>query len=114
VIDRRHYEVDEPILRQGDGEPAALRVACGRFSKLGSDIALQELLRQRVPEIGDELTEAYVGRRIVGRAVEVVFVSAWRRPPAGRALEDILWPEIALGYDDFTVDVYSALSPAAT
>jgi hypothetical protein len=113
VIDRRHYEVDEPILRQGDGRPAALRIACGRFSRFGSDIALQELLRDRVPEIGDELTEAYVGRRIVGRAVEVIFVSAWRRPPVGRALEDILWPEIALGYDDFSVDVYSTLSPTA-
>jgi hypothetical protein len=68
-----------------------------------------ETLRQRVPLIGGEMTEAYVGRRIIDRSVEVAFVSAWHQLPMDRVLEDTFWPDIALRYDEFTVDVYTTV-----
>jgi hypothetical protein len=103
------FEIDETILRSSVEEPIAIRVATGRFSRHGADIEMQELLRQRVPLIGTEMTEAFVGRRIVDRAVDVAFVSAWRRVPEDRRLEDTFWPDIALRYDHFAVEVYEAV-----
>jgi hypothetical protein len=70
---------------------------------------MQNLLRQRAPLIGDEMSEAWVGRRLTGRAVEVTFVSAWRRLPTDRSLEAAFWEDIALRYDHFSVEVYSAV-----
>jgi hypothetical protein len=104
-----HFEIDETILRNSAQQPIAVRVATGRFSKPGADIEMQDLLRRRAPLIGDEMTEAYVGRRLVGRAVEVTFVSAWRARPADRSLEETFWPDIALRYDEFSVEVYTAV-----
>ena len=66
-----------------------------------------ELLRRRAPLVGDDMAEAYVGRRIVGRAVEIAFVSTWQQVPADRRLEDTFWPDIALRYDHFLVEVYT-------
>lgn len=103
------FEIDETILRDSLEQPIALRVATGRFSRHGADIEMQELLRQRVPLVGTEMTDAFVGRRIVDRAVDVTFVSAWRRLPTDRRLEDTFWPDIALRYDHFAVDVYAAV-----
>ena len=57
----------------------------------------------------DLTVEHFVGRRIVGHAVEVTLVSAWSRPPADRPLEDAFWPDIAFRYDDFRVEVYATL-----
>jgi hypothetical protein len=108
-LDVAHFEVDESILRNSGEQPVAIRLATGRFSKHGSDLEMQDLLRQRAPDIGDDMTEAYVGRRLVGRAVEVTFVSAWRRVPTDRPLETAFWPDIALRYDDFRVEVYVAV-----
>jgi hypothetical protein len=108
-IDAAHFEIDETILRSSREEPIAIRLGIGRFSKPGSDIEMLETLRQRVPLIGGEMTEAYVGRRIIDRSVEVAFVSAWHRLPTGRVLEDTFWPDIALRYDEFTVDVYTTV-----
>jgi hypothetical protein len=104
-----HFEIDETLLRHSDEQPVAIRLATGRFSKHGADLEMQQLLRQRAPLIGDEMTEAYVGRRLLGRAVEVTFVSAWSHIPEDRRLEDALWPDIALRYDEFTVEVYTCL-----
>jgi hypothetical protein len=104
-----HFEVDETILRRSPDDPVAIRVATGRFSKPGADIEMQELLRQRAPLVGEEMCEAYVGRRMADRAVEVTFVSAWRRLPTDRQLEEVFWPDIALRYDDFDVAVYTAI-----
>jgi hypothetical protein len=109
-LEAAHFEIDATILRHSNAQPIALRMATGRFSKPGSDIEMQDLLRRRAPLIGDEMTEAYVGRRIMGRAVEVVFVSAWQRIPVDRRLEDTFWPDMALRYDHFEVEVYTALS----
>ena len=101
-----HFEVDTSLLRRTGREPIAIRVATGRFSHHGTDIAMQELLRERLPAVGDELCEAYVGRRLDGRAVEITFVSLWQRRPDGRSLEEPFWPDIALRYDAFSVEVY--------
>jgi len=100
------FEIDETILRRSDDEPRCIRVATGSFSKPGSDIEMLELLRQRAPLIGDEMSEAYVGRRMVERAVEVTFVSAWRVAPEDRPLREPFWPDIALRYDHFEVGVF--------
>ena len=109
-VEAAHFEIDETILRNSDVEPIALRLGIGRFSKPGSDIEMLETLRQRVPLIGDEMTEAYVGRRIVDRSVEVAFVSAWQRLPTDRVLDRTFWPDIALRYDSFTVEVYTTMN----
>lgn len=104
-----HFEADESIRRHSDDEPMAIRIATGRFSKPGADAEMQDLLRQRAPLIGDEMAEAWVGRRLTGRAVEVTFVSTWRRLPDDRPLGEAFWPDIALRYDQFVVEVYSPL-----
>jgi hypothetical protein len=100
------FEIDETILRRSDDRPEFIRVLTGTFSKPGADIEMLELLRQRVPLIGDEMSEAFVGRRMVDRAVEVTFVSAWRSAPDGRPLEEAFWPDIVLRYDSFELAVY--------
>jgi hypothetical protein len=113
-VEAAHFEVDETILRRSDDAPIAIRVFLGRFSKPGADIEMQELLRRRAPLLGDEMTEAYVGRRMIGRAVEVAFISAWRELPSDRQLEDPFWPDIVLRYDEFEIAVYPiATEPAA-
>lgn len=108
-VEAAHFEIDETILRHSEEQPIALRLGLGSFSKPGSDIEMLELLRQRVPLIGEEMTEAYVGRRMIDRSVEVTFVSAWQRQPTDRALEDTFWPDIALRYDAFRVEVYTTM-----
>lgn len=107
-----HFEVDSAVEQPGDGEPIAIRVATGVFSRHGADIEMLNLLRERLPLVGDDITEAYVGRRLVGRAVEVAFVSAWRRIPEDRPLEEPFWPDIALRYDRFTVEVFGHVGGA--
>jgi hypothetical protein len=104
-----HFEVDESIRRQSEEAPVAIRLATGRFSKPGADVEMQNLLRERAPQIAEDMTDAWIGRRLSGRAVEVIFVSCWRGLPAGRSLEDPLWSDIALRYDEFAVEVYSAV-----
>lgn len=103
-----HFEVDETIRRHSDDPAVAIRIATGTFSRPGTDAEMQNLLRERAPAIGDEMSEAWVGRRLTGRAVEVTFVSAWRRLPTDRSLEEAFWPDIALRYDQFVVEVYTA------
>ena len=107
-----HFEIDAPIRDRGANDVVAIRIACGEFSKTGSDIEMLNLLRARAPLLGDEMVEAYVGRRLIGRAVEVTFISIWRELPRQPALEEPLWPDIAVRYDRLTIDVYdTAESP---
>jgi hypothetical protein len=108
-VEVEHFEVDDTFRRESLDEPIAIRIATGRFSRPGADAEMQNLLRQRAPLIGDEMAEAWVGRRITGREIDVTFVSTWRRLPADRTLEDAFWPDIALRYDQFLVEVYSAV-----
>ena len=108
-IELVHFEVDDTIRGHSTEEPVAIRIATGRFSRPGADREMQDLLRERAPRIGAEMAEAWVGRRLTGRDVEVTFVSAWRRLPEDRRLDDAFWPDIALRYDQFVVEVYSTL-----
>ena len=101
-----HFEIDMNVLRDAEVRPVALRLATGRFLRPGGDIQMQELLRQRLGAIRPEMTEAYVGRRLVGRTVDVTFVSAWRGLPADQALDTPFWPDISIQYDEFNVEVY--------
>ena len=117
-----HFEIDATIREPGVGahvaarpttSEAAIRLATGSFSRQGADIEMQEMLRERAPQLGDEMTEAYVGRRMVGRSVDVTFISCWSRVPPDRNLQDPFWPDIALRYDAFSVEVFGALANAA-
>jgi len=108
-----YFEVDETVLRRSERDPVALRLTVGRFSKPGSDRLMQDLLRERAPLIGDDMTEAYVGRRVDGRHVEVTFVSAWQRIPDAMPLDQPFWPDISTRYDEFFVAVYEPLALAS-
>ena len=108
------FEVDQAVVRDDAGPPMALRVATGRFSRPGADIEMLNLLRERVPLVEDAMSTAYICRRITDAGIEVSFVSVWQRAPAGFALDQMLWPDIALRYDGFSVEVYppdGALEP---
>ena len=105
-VDVAHFEIDMNVLRDADARPVAVRVATGRFLRPGGDIQMQDLLRERLGSIGPEMTEAYVGRRLLGRTVDVTFVSAWQDVPAQQALEGPFWPDISIRYDEFSVEVY--------
>ncbi len=110
TVEAAHFELDETIVRSSAEAAIAVRLGIGRFSKPGSDIEMLETLRQRVPLVGDEMSEADVGRRMVDRSVEVAFVSAWQRLPTDRVLEETFWSDIALRYDRFTVEVYTTMA----
>ena len=45
------------------------------------DRVLEDQLRTRLPSVGEEMIEAYVGRRLAGATLEVAFVSLWARHP---------------------------------
>ena len=108
-VDITHFEVDMNLLRDPDVRPMALRVATGSFVRPGGDIQMQELLRARMPLLGAEMTEAYVGRRLHGRAVDVTFISAWQAIPPEHSLDEPFWSDISVRYDEFSVEVYRAL-----
>lgn len=101
-----HFEIDMNLLRDAEAQPIALRVAIGRFHRPGGDIQMQEVLRERLASIGPEMTEAYVGRRLLGRTVDVAFVSAWRDVLPNQPLDAPFWPDISIRYDEFSVEVY--------
>ncbi|NJD29554.1 MAG: hypothetical protein FIA92_14840 [Chloroflexi bacterium] len=105
-----HFELEQPLIRESAVEPAILRLTVGGFSARGADVRMQDLLRERIPAISREMTEAYVGRRIVGRAVEVTFISTWIRAAADRSLAEPLWPDIAVRYDTFYLGLYRPLT----
>jgi hypothetical protein len=105
-----HFDIEGSWLDRSGPPPTVLRLAIGRFTKPGSDLEMQALLKARMSSIGPEMVEAAAGRRIVGRAVEVLFYSAWITEPAGRPLEGSMWPDIALRYDEFSVVTYRAIA----
>lgn len=108
-IEVAHFELDLVEVRDPEARPAFVRLATGRFSRPGADVEMQDLLRERLNALGPQMIEAYVGRRLLGRAIEVTFVSVWTAAPAGIDLEDAFWPDISLRYDEFDVEVYRTL-----
>jgi hypothetical protein len=100
-----YYEVDEGGARREIGEPTRLRLTAGTVAR-GLDADIQQDLRRHLPELPVEAIEAYVGRRVLGAAVEIALITTWSAAPAGVALEAPLWPAIADRYDSFRVIVH--------
>lgn len=103
-----HFELDESAQLEGDEPAAVLRVAVGEI-ELGSDVEIQQELRRRLTTLGEDVVEAYVGRRIRDQMVEVVFVTVWSRPPSAGSLEQSLFPDIAERYDAYWIEVYEEI-----
>jgi heme-degrading monooxygenase HmoA len=100
-----YWEVDETLLRRSERSPSLLRLSFGRVSE-GADAAIQEEIRQRMHLLEPEMTEGYIGRRLLGAEVEIAFVSAWSRTPAGRDLAAPVWPDVAARYTTFGLEIY--------
>jgi hypothetical protein len=100
-----HFEVDESVVVHADVPPAIARIAVGAI-ELGGDVEVQQELRQRIPELGKEVVEAAVGRRIRDRMVEVAFVTLWSGRPAGWPLEEPVFPDVAERYSTYSIEVY--------
>jgi hypothetical protein len=100
-----YWEVDETLLRRSDRPASLLRLTFGRVSE-GADAAIQEELRRRLHLLEGEMTEAYIGRRLIGTEVEIAFVSAWAQVPEGRDLGQPVWPDISTGYTTFELGLY--------
>ena len=100
-----HFEIDESVVVHADVPPAVARIAIGAI-ELGGDVEVQQELRRRIPELGTEVVEAAVGRRIRDRVVEVAFVTLWSRLPGGRSLEVPVFPDVAERYRTYSIEVY--------
>ena len=100
-----YYEVDESGARREIGEPTKLRLTAGTVAR-GLDADIQQDLRRHLPELPPEAIEAYVGRRVLGAAVEIALVTTWSAAPGDVALEAPLWPAIADRYESFRVAVH--------
>ena len=110
-----YYEVAPGEMRRGNGQPRHLRLTAGTVGR-GLDADIQRDLRSRLGELEAELVDAYVGRRVQGASVEIAFVSTWTAPPAGRTLDEPIWPDISAQYDAFVVRLFDVLlvgSPSA-
>ena len=102
------FEVDESTLRRSDAAAHILRLSVGRVAR-GMDVDIQRELRERMHLLEPEMTEGYVGRRILGNDVEIAFISAWEREPDGRSLDAPMWPDISASYDAFEVATFRPL-----
>jgi heme-degrading monooxygenase HmoA len=100
-----YWEVDETLLRRSERAPSLLRLTFGRVSE-GADAAIQDEIRQRMHLLEPEMTEGYIGRRLLGTEVEIAFVSAWSQAPAGRDLSAPVWPDVADRYASFGLEIY--------
>ena len=110
--DIAYFEVDESTLRGSDADARFLRLTVGRVAR-GLDVDIQGELRTRMHALEDEMTEAYVGRRILGDDVEIAFISAWQGLPVTRSLDAPFWPDISARYDAFEVAAYEPIASGA-
>lgn len=110
--DVAYFEVDESTLRRSDAEATILRLTVGTVAR-GLDADIQAELRTRMHALEPEMTEAYVGRRILGSDVEIAFISAWRREPPLRSLVEPFWPDISARYDAFEVATFEPIASGA-
>jgi hypothetical protein len=100
-----YYELEALRTPESETVPRLLRVTAGTVSR-GLDADIQHELRSRLSELPPEVAEAYVGRRVVGRTVEIAFLSTWTSVPPGRALDEPIWPDISSRYDTFALEVH--------
>jgi len=103
--DVAYWEVDESLFRRSDRAPSLLRLTFGTVAE-GADAAIQEELRGRLHLLEGSMTEAYIGRRLLGTEVEIAFVSAWSDAPQGRDLAGPVWPDISARYTVFELGLY--------
>jgi hypothetical protein len=108
-----YFEIDETQFRRSTAEAEVLRLTFGRIAR-GIDVEIQQELRSRLHELEPAMTEAYVGRRILGQEVEIAFISAWETAGLGRPLDEPFWPEISARYDRFEVATYTPIVSGAT
>ena len=106
-----HFEIDESLLLHADEPPTVARIAVGSV-QLGHDVEIQQEIRARMSDLGGPIAEAYVGRRIRDRAVEVAFVTLWAGRPADRALDEPFWYDVADRYESYSIEVYDEVYPA--
>jgi hypothetical protein len=106
-----HFEIDESLLLHTDEPPTVARIAVGAV-QLGNDVEIQHEIRTRIGALGAGVVEAYVGRRIRDRAVEVAFVSLWASRPADRPLDEPIWPDVAERYESYWIEVYDEIYSA--
>jgi hypothetical protein len=106
-----HFEVDESLVVDTEEPPAVARIAVGSV-ELGNDVEIQQEIRSRANALGPGVVEAYVGRRIRDRLVEVAFVTLWAGEPADESLEEPLWPDVAERYKTYWIEVYDELYTA--
>jgi hypothetical protein len=106
-----HFEIDESLVLHTDEPPNVARIAVGSV-QLGNDVEIQHEIRARMGALGGRVAEAYVGRRMRDRAVEVAFVSLWAARPAGRPLDEPIWPDVADRYESYWIEVYDEIHSA--
>ena len=103
-----YYEVEAGRTLADGREPTRLRLTAGTVAR-GLDADIQQELRARMPELPQEALEAYVGRRVLGGAVEIAFMSTWTAPPPGLALDAPIWPAISDRYETFRLEVHDVI-----
>jgi hypothetical protein len=106
-----HFEVDESLRLHAERPPTVARIAVGSVP-LGNDVEIQQEIRTRMGSLGGDVAEAYVGRRIHDRAVEIAFVTLWAGQLAERHLEEPLWHDVAERYESYWIEVYDEIYPA--
>jgi hypothetical protein len=111
-----YYELEAGRTLADARTPTRLRLTAGTIAR-GLDADIQQELRARLPKLPDEALEAYVGRRVLGGAVDIAFISTWAIDPPGVALDEPIWPEIADRYATFRLEVHDivldGVGPAA-
>ena len=103
-----HFEVDIAETRRTAEPPRFLRLTAGTVSR-GLDADIQRELRTRLRELGPEVVDAYIGRRVKGPSVEIGFVSTWSDAVDAELLEQPIWPHISDQYDTFSLRVFDVL-----
>lgn len=103
-----YYELEAHRLATGVAAPTLLRVSAGIVSR-GLDADIQQELRVRLAQLPAEAVEAYVGRRVIGRSVEIAFMSTWTEAPDGISLEQPIWPDISEQYETFALELHQVV-----
>jgi hypothetical protein len=103
-----YYEVEIGETRVAPGRPRFLRLTAGTVGR-GLDADIQRDLRNRLGELGPEVVDAYIGRRVKGSLVEIGFISTWTDAVPAAQLEQPIWPDISEQYDTFSLRVFRVL-----
>jgi hypothetical protein len=103
-----YYDVDLLEARRNPGTPRYLRLTAGTVGR-GLDADIQRELRTRLRDLGHDVVDAYVGRRVQGQSVEIAFVSAWTDTADVPTLEQPVWPDISAQYDRFWIRLFDVL-----